>query len=82
MTAGFPDFVFNSPQDREALRRIFSYEAEVYDLGAYEKVSAGLGQRVWDMIEAERAHIIAMEEKRAKYPHIDPEYYTSGYKPS
>ncbi|HEY8190611.1 MAG TPA: DUF2335 domain-containing protein [Micavibrio sp.] len=60
MTAGFPDFVFNSPQDEGVLRRVFSYEAKVYDLGAYERILPGAGRRMWDMIEAERAHQKAM----------------------
>jgi uncharacterized membrane protein len=60
MTAGFPDFVFNSPQDRSVLRRVFSYEADIYDLEAYERILPGMGQRIWDMIEAERAHQKAM----------------------
>lgn len=62
MAAGFPDIVFNSPQDRPVLRRIFSYHADYYDLNAYEKIVPGAGQRVWAMIEAERAHHKDMEK--------------------
>ena len=60
MTSGFPDLVFNSPQDEPVLRRVFSYQAQVYDLAAYERLLPGAGQRLWDMIEAERAHRKAM----------------------
>jgi uncharacterized membrane protein len=63
---GYPNYVFNSPQDRPVLRRVFSYHADVYDLDAYESVSSGLGQRVWDMIEKEQAHQAKMEQLRAK----------------
>lgn len=57
MGQGFPDFVFNSPEDRPALRRIFAYNAEVYDLAAYDKILPGTGQVLWDEIEKERAHL-------------------------
>lgn len=56
MAKGYPDVIFNSPQDRDVLRRIFSYEAQVYDLNAYEKVLPGGGLRIWQMIEDEREH--------------------------
>ncbi len=57
MGQDFPDFVFNSPEDRPVLRRIFAYEAKVYDLAAYDKILPGTGQVLWDEIEKERAHL-------------------------
>jgi uncharacterized membrane protein len=67
MAKGYPDVIFNSPEDRNVLRRIFSYEAKVYDLNAYENVLPGGGLRVWNMIEAERAHQKEMKRKTPKY---------------
>jgi uncharacterized membrane protein len=63
----YPDVIFNSPQDRNVLRRIFSYEARYYDLNAYEKVLPGGGLRVWQMFEAERAHQTEMKRKNPNY---------------
>lgn len=64
---GYPDFVFNSPGDRNVLRRVFSYEARVYDLNAYEKALPGGGLRIWQMIENERAHQTEMKRKNPNY---------------
>jgi hypothetical protein len=61
MTAdGYPDFIFNSPQDSPALQRVFGYEAKFYDLNAYEAICPGFGKRIWALVEAER--------ERAKAP--------------
>lgn len=74
MARGFPDFVFNSPQDEPVLRQVFSYEAQVYDLAAYENIRPGFGKRIWDLIEAERAH----QKCLAEHPQYNPAQY--GYK--
>lgn len=71
MAVGFPDIVFNSPQDRPALRRVFNFEAPYYDLAAYEKIKPGFGVRIWGLIEAERA----LQETRAKHPQFNPKNY-------
>jgi|GEM_PF-4532523 hypothetical protein len=67
MAKGYPDVIFNSPEDRNVLRMIFSYEAKVYDLNAYEKVLPGGGLRVWNTIEAERVRQKEMKRKTPKY---------------
>lgn len=67
MAKGFPDVIFNSPEDRDVLRMIFSYEAKVYDLNAYEAVVPGCGVRLWTMIEKEREHQKEMKRKNPNY---------------
>lgn len=72
MAKGYPDVIFNSPEDRDVLRRIFSYEAQVYDLNAYESVLPGGGLRIWQMIEKEREH---QKEMKRKDPNYNPQKY-------
>lgn len=61
MAKNFPDVIFNSPEDKPVLRRIFSYEAAYYNLADYERVSPGAGMTIWNMIEAEREHLKKMQ---------------------
>ncbi len=71
MATGHPNIVYNSPQDRPVLRQVFAYHADYYDLDAYEKICPGAGQRIWDMIEKERAHQVTMKQLQEELHTVD-----------
>lgn len=60
----FPDAIINTPPNRQALSRIFSYENCAYDLNSYEAVLPGAGERIWNMYVREQQHVRTARQTR------------------
>jgi hypothetical protein len=61
-----PSVIENNDENRRALQLVFSYHADRYDLGAYDQVQQGLGDRVWNLFQQEQDHIANMNELQQK----------------
>ncbi|HEU4838061.1 MAG TPA: hypothetical protein VFS88_01465 [Micavibrio sp.] len=62
----YPDVILKTPCNARTLARLFSYEARVYDLNAYEAVLPGLGRKLWKWFVEEEEHLKKMDAHRAK----------------
>jgi hypothetical protein len=65
----YPDVILKTPCNARILARLFSYEARVYDLNAYEAIMPGLGQRIWQSFVEEEEHLKKMDALKAKLNH-------------
>lgn len=60
----FPDIVWNSPEWKDALKRIFNYNAACYRLDHYERIVPGSGARIWKQILLEIEHQKSLKSKK------------------
>ncbi|PJB72841.1 MAG: hypothetical protein CO093_01995 [Alphaproteobacteria bacterium CG_4_9_14_3_um_filter_47_13] len=51
MTKNAPDFIWGKGALQKVCAEIFSYPADLYDLGAYKKCLPWSAQRIWNLVQ-------------------------------